>query len=436
MANVAIILNTTKKLSNNEHPVALRVTHDYKRKYYTINSLLTDQTIKFRCNAEHFKSPEVEDNGLGKFRKSFPNYKECNEILKAKLDHVQKILKRYDDLEAPFVFEFFEAELKQKHVKRLTIEPKQEEIAQISISTYYEQQIEILEEQKREGTAGLYRENKRILSKFKPDALIKDVNFRFLESFEYWMRNERGNKDTTISVKMRNLQRVINQAIEDNLFNKEDYPFGEKKYSINKRLDHNTKKIAIKLDRISKLKELILIPGSALHFAQQIFLFSYYCRGMNFVDITYLKWKQVSDTHISYVRKKTRGKFEIPINQYNKPILDYFKINYKLDGGFVFPIIDLSIHQTIKQQYTRKKTAIKAVNDNLKKLATLIGEPNLRLTTNVGRHSYATGLKRSGANTSYITEALGHATQEQTQTYLDEFEKGEIESWENKMFEQ
>ena len=155
---------------------------------------------------------------------------------------------------------------------------------------------------------------------------------------------------------------------------------------------------------------------------------------MNFIDITYLKWADVSDGYIYYTRKKTGGQFEIPVNEHNNAILNYFKENYRNDGGYIFPIIDLKIHKTLKQQYTRKKTAIKAVNDNLKTLAKLIGEPTLKLTTNVGRHSYATGLKRSGANTSYITEALGHATQEQTQTYLDEFEKGVIESWENKMF--
>lgn len=57
--------------------------------------------------------------------------------------------------------------------------------------------------------AGIYRENQRILKKFKPTALLTDINYRFLESFEYWMRNVRSNLDTTISVKMRNLQRVI-----------------------------------------------------------------------------------------------------------------------------------------------------------------------------------------------------------------------------------
>nr|WP_249665456.1 site-specific integrase [Mucilaginibacter sp. Bleaf8] len=159
------------------------------------------------------------------------------------------------------------------------------------INEYYDQHINILEEQGRVGLAGLYLEVQNILKKFKPQALLSDVNIRFLESFEYWMRNTRGNKDTTISVKMRNLQRVINQAIEDKLFKQENYPFGEKKYSINKRLNSKTKKIAITLDKIRKLKELELEPNSALHLAQQMFLFSYYSRGMNFIDMSSLLGK-------------------------------------------------------------------------------------------------------------------------------------------------
>jgi integrase len=424
MATVAVVLNTTKKLTNNEYSIAIRVTNNRDRRYYSILSLLTNQNLKFRCSIDDWKPAEAEDNGLGKFRRSFTGYKEHNLVLKAKLTEATQILQGYDKEGLMFSFERFESDLKHK-----------EQILITSLQDYYILQIKILDEQGRVGLSGVYYENQRILKKFKSKALLSDVNIRFLESFEYWMRNVRGNMDTTISVKMRNLQRVINQAIEDKLFKEQDYPFGEKKYSINKRLDSKTKKIAISLDKISKLKQLILEPGSALHLAQQMFLFSYYSRGINFIDMTYLTWGAISDTYISYVRKKTRGKFEIPVNDYNGPILEYFRLNNTMQGGFVFPILDLSIHKTLKQQYTRKKTALKAVNDNLKKLAELIGEPKLKLTTNVGRHSYATGLKRSGANTSYITEALGHSTQEQTQTYLDEFEKGAIESWENKMFD-
>lgn len=423
MATIAVVLNTTKKLLNDQYTIALRVTHERQSKYFAFSTLITNQSIKWRCSIEDWKPATEDDNGFGKFKKSFKKYKECNSILETKIIEANKILKRYDEENVAFNFEQFEADLKRKELPLIT-----------SLHDYYTLQISILEEQGRVGHAGLNYEVQRILDKFRPNALLSDVNIRFLESFEYWLRNERNNKDTTISVKMRNLQRIINQAIEDRLFKQTDYPFGEKKYSINKRLDSKTKKIAIHLDKITKLKSLSLIPGTSLHFAQQIFLFSYYCRGMNFIDITYLKWEHLSENQIFYTRKKTRGQFEIPINEYNGTILSYFKENYKIPGGFVFPILDLTIHKTLKQQYTRKKSALKAVNDNLKKLANRIGEPSLKLTTNVGRHSYATGLKRSGANTSFITEALGHATQEQTQTYLDGFERGVIETWENKMF--
>ncbi|MBW4890114.1 site-specific integrase [Mucilaginibacter sp. HMF5004] len=431
MATTAIVLKTSKKLLNNEFSVALRVTHLREPKYFVISTLVNQQSLKLQSTKEGWKPAEKEDNGLGKFRKSHPNYQDCNSLLYQKLSEANAILKSYDDSGIAFSFERFENDFKNKNNPIA-----EDKIIVPTVEEYYTSQILILEEQQREGLAGIYRENKSIIKKFKPNAFLSDINVRWLESFEYWMRNVRGNMDTTISVKMRNLQRLINQAIDDKLFPIENYPFGEKLYSINKRLDHKTKKLAIQLDKISKLKNLKLKPGSALHFAQQIMLFSYYCRGMNFIDITFLKWQQISTTHISYVRKKTGGKFEIPLNCFIKDILGYFKATYTIQDGYVFPIINPKIHITIKQKYTRKKTALKAVNDNLKKLAKLIQEPDLKLTTNVLRHSYATGLKRSGANVSHIKESLGHSTEFQTQTYLDEFETGVIESWELKMFEQ
>ncbi|WP_345104515.1 hypothetical protein [Mucilaginibacter panaciglaebae] len=97
MATVAIVLNTTYRLLNNEYAVSLRVTHERKQKYYSINTLIVDQSISFKCSIEHWRPAEAEDNGLGKFRKSFIAYKECNIVLKAKLSEAQTILTRYED---------------------------------------------------------------------------------------------------------------------------------------------------------------------------------------------------------------------------------------------------------------------------------------------------------------------------------------------------
>jgi site-specific recombinase XerD len=44
------------------------------------------------------------------------------------------------------------------------------------------------------------------------------------------------------------------------------------------------------------------------------------------------------------------------------------------------------------------------------------------LTTYTARHSFATILKRSGASTEFISEALGHGNLKTTQNYLDSFE--------------
>ncbi|HWD90317.1 MAG TPA: site-specific integrase [Mucilaginibacter sp.] len=441
MATVAIVLNTTKKLSNNEYSVSIRATHNRDKRYYALSNLVVNQNLRFRTTIEHWRPPAKEDDGLGRFRKTVEGYRELNAVIESKLNLAKEILSRYDAQSMPFAFDRFEQDLKHFQPLKQTTHnevnaPKlQEQVQRFTLHDYYAEQIKVLDEQERTGLSGLFYENQRILDKFRPGVLLTDVNYRFLESFEYWLRNVRKNKDTSISVKMRNLQRVMNLAIEDKLIKQEDYPFGEKRYSVNRRLDHSTKKIAIRTDKIGRLKALEVDPGTGLHFAQQLFLFSYYCRGMNFIDMMFLKWTDLPDDTIHYVRRKTRGKFDIPINRHTSAILEYFKHNNTNVGGYVFPILDDRIHVTSKQKYTKKKSALKKVNYNLKLIAKMIGEPTLKLTTNVGRHSYATGLKRAGVDTSYITEALGHATQEQTQTYLDSFEEGTIERLEEGIFD-
>lgn len=50
----------------------------------------------------------------------------------------------------------------------------------------------------------------------------------------------------------------------------------------------------------------------------------------------------------------------------------------------------------------------------------------LKITTYVARHSYATVLKRAGVSTAIISESLGHSSEKITQTYLDSFDNEQI----------
>ena len=49
------------------------------------------------------------------------------------------------------------------------------------------------------------------------------------------------------------------------------------------------------------------------------------------------------------------------------------------------------------------------------------------MSSHVARHSFATVLKRSGVNTSIISEAMGHSSERVTQIYLDSFENTQID---------
>ncbi|WP_295772237.1 hypothetical protein [uncultured Mucilaginibacter sp.] len=81
MATIAIVLKTTKKLANDQYAVALRVTHERQSRYFVISTLITNQSLKMRCKPQDWKPAELEDNGLGRFRKTFKAYKECNYLL-------------------------------------------------------------------------------------------------------------------------------------------------------------------------------------------------------------------------------------------------------------------------------------------------------------------------------------------------------------------
>ena len=215
MATIAIVLNTSKKLLNGEYSVALRVTHMRTSKYFAINKLLTNQSLKFQATIAQWIPPTQEDNGLGKFKRCVYNYKTLNSLLALKLEEAKKLLTQYDDNEVIFTFDRFEADLRRGQLPT-------------RLQDYYQLKMDELDSQKKLGLWTIYEQTQRQLINYKPEALVTDVDVKFLEGSETFLKYERNNKDTTIGIKMRNIQRVMNLAIEDKLVKPERYPFGEK----------------------------------------------------------------------------------------------------------------------------------------------------------------------------------------------------------------
>ena len=209
-------------------------------------------------------------------------------------------------------------------------------------------------------------------------------------------------------------------AKEEKMVKKAFDPFTE--FGFAKYRKAKTRKRAISKDDIKLIGGFKAKEGSQLFHARNYFMFSYYNRGINFIDMAHLKWENIRSGRLNYVRQKTKKPFTMAILEPAAEILKYYKDNYYLgEDSFVFPILNPEFlsPQSIKN---RCKVVLREVNSSLKTMAAELELTELKLTTYVARHSFATVMKRSGQSVAIISEAMGHDSESTTQIYLDSFE--------------
>src|SRR5690606_14581741 len=116
---------------------------------------------------------------------------------------------------------------------------------------------------------------------------------------------------------------------------KDLYPFEEYKIS---KLKTESRKIALSLEEYKKIKNVDLSSNPELIEAYNYFMFSIYTRGMNFKDMMTLKWSDIQNNRIFYVRSKTKGKLNFEIIPPVQEILDFYKSQNRTTD-YVFPIL-------------------------------------------------------------------------------------------------
>ena len=140
----------------------------------------------------------------------------------------------------------------------------------------------------------------------------------------------RGVRMNTISFYMRNLRAVYNRAVEKGL-TQPNNPFRHVYTGVDK-----TVKRAIPIKAIKALKELDLSMKPSLDFARDMFMFSFYTRGMSFVDMAYLKKTDIKNGILTYRRRKTGQELSIKWEKCMAEIIAKYPEN-KTD--FFLPII-------------------------------------------------------------------------------------------------
>lgn len=218
---------------------------------------------------------------------------------------------------------------------------------------------------------------------------------------------------------MRTLRSVYNRAVEDGLTTQNN-PFKRVYTGVDK-----TSKRAIGLKEIKKIKDLDLSNAPTLDFARDIFLFSFYMRGMSFIDIAYLKKKDLSNGFVVYNRRKTGQQMVVKWEKSMEGIANKHPNEY---SAFLFPII-INQDGTERKQYLNKMLL---VNKYLKEIAKLAGI-GIPLTMYVARHSWASIAQSQNIPMKAISLGMGHDNEETTHIYLASIQTSIIDNANNKI---
>lgn len=235
------------------------------------------------------------------------------------------------------------------------------------------------------------------------DIMLDCLTSEIMEAYEAWQR-KRGVVPNTISFYTRILRAVYNRAVEDEIIENRN-PFRKVYTGVDK-----TVKRALPLSVIKKIKVLDLSPAPSLDFARDMFLMSFYLRGMSFVDMAFLKKSDLKNGYVAYRRRKTGQQLVIEWTKEMQIILDKYPEN---ESGYLLPIIR---NPGTNERCTYRNVGYN-INHNLKNIAVMVGV-TIPLTLYVARHSWASAAKAKGVPLSVISEGMGHDSETTTQIYL------------------
>jgi len=388
MASAKIILFTHKKLKDGSFPIVLQVIKDRARKLISLGHSTT------------LEQWDMDDNLPNK---KHPNYKGLKLLIQKKQIEADKVIIDLDEKGEHYTVDDIVDRLKPA-------------VSNVTVFTYAESLVKRLEKSGKIGNANVYEATLAAFKKYRKDVdlTFHQLTYRVIKDFEESLL-ENSKRLNSISVYLRTLRAIYNQAIKDKVAQEKDYPFKDLKIR-----QETTVKRAISKEDIAKIRNLKLVPGSELDKARDYFLFSFNMRGMSFVDIAFLRNRDIVNGRVLYTRKKTGQKFSIKLTEEAKAIINKYHYNDEPEG-FVFQIIDRK-----GSEYLDYRNALRLTNKKLK----TIGEDagcSIKISTYVSRHSWATIAKRSGIPTAVISEGMGHNSERTTQIYLDSFENEVID---------
>ena len=273
------------------------------------------------------------------------------------------------------------------------------------LSSFMEKVMEQLRRTGKVRTSETYRSTLNSFMRFRKDeeVLLEEIDSDLMMDYETWLKSN-GISMNTVSFYMRILRATYNRAVENNLI-AQQYPFKPVYTGIAK-----TVKRAIPFRLIKRLKSMDLSSNKMYSFARDMFLFSFYTRGMAFVDMAFLRKKDLNKGTLSYRRKKTGQLLFIKWEPCMQEIVDRY---FDAESPYLLPLIKKAGVKE-RNQYIN---GMHQINKYLGKIGEDMNIP-IPLTLYVARHTWASVAKSKNIPLSVICEGMGHDSETTTRIYL------------------
>ena len=292
-----------------------------------------------------------------------------------------------------------------------------------NLNSLFKQRMEALLKDNRINSYYRFRGTLRNIEKFAGENIMFcDLTPGWLKKCQAFMFDS-GKNPTSVNIYMKTLRCIVNDAVEKGLIKAKANPFNMGQYELPRP---KIRKMALDKKSIEAISRYG--GDERLEMYRDLWMFSYLCNGINFMDMIFLRYGNIVDGEIRVVRSKTRNSRSggREIRAILSPALQ--EIIHKWgnsDNGdpntLIFPFAKGNESPSEAIRVVREVTY--RTNRALEEVALALGIPPF--TTYSARHSFATVLNKGGADIRFISECLGHTNIKMTETYLAGFNHDE-----------
>lgn len=237
---------------------------------------------------------------------------------------------------------------------------------------YIHTQSELLKSQHKISRARAFLSTCVSLSDFVHGCQLefRDITHYFIGSYSTWLKNS-GIAESTQHFYLRTLRAILSLAHKDGLICYEKKWFLENNPGINHY--KATKETRVLDNRLLANIRKTIFDEPDLNVARDMFMFGFYCRGMELVDIINLTYNNIIKDKLVY-RRRLKGQLRQVI--LGEPALQIIKKYQTRVSRYIFPVLDKD--KNILYESIRNK-----VYQNIRTVGKKIGYPYLTFNMNI-----------------------------------------------------